>query len=633
MRNLALIFTISLLLLAANLFAGESFNVVLPEVLVGPLEQDFKIELVSEELITKAANQQLELRINSNQLAFSIDGNTLHTSYHFTKKELLDIEISGIYQQKEVFPIPLWMSILPPLIAIVLALALREVFSSLFLGILSGTAIMYYYKGVGFFAAIGKGLLAVIDTYVIQSLLDRGHLSIIVFSMLIGGMVQLISANGGMQGIVNFLSRYATSRRSGQFVAWLMGIVIFFDDYANMLVVGNTMRPVFDRLNISREKLAYIVDSTAAPVAAVAFVTTWIGAELSYIQDGLNTIGLQMSAYTVFFNSLAYSFYPFLTLGFVLFIISSKRDFGPMVKAERSAAKQPKVKVNEATDAPKATNGRAWNAVIPVLVIIFGTIGGLLYTGWDTALWQNDQLSLTTKISGIIGNSDSYLALLWSSVSALFIALILTLVQRLMSLQKAAESIVSGFKTMLAAILILTLAWSVALVTQHMHTADFIAQIMFKWNFSPYLIPAITFILAALIAFSTGTSWGTMAILYPLILPTSWLLTENAVYIDEGQALSIFYSVVSAVLSGSVLGDHVSPISDTTIMSSMASGCNHIAHVRTQMPYALIVGFVAIFFGTIPAAFGIVHPLLLMLVSFIILYLIVRLAGKKLELS
>lgn len=633
MRSIHYTFLICLMLLLSSgqSFANEHPRLVLPEFVIGQVEQQLSIESLSDSLMMLLSDKTIALSLNGTIVESGVENGRVVFHYHFPEKEQLFVEVGGMQLTEDVNPVPLWMSVLPPLVAILLALLLKEVFTALFTGIMVGTSIMYFYQGVGFFTAIGKGFLAVMDTYVLESLMDKGHLSIIIFSMVIGGMVQLISANGGMKGVVNRLSGFATSARSGQFVTWMMGVIIFFDDYANTLVVGNTMRPVADRLKISREKLAYIVDSTAAPVAAVAFVTTWIGAELSYIQDGLNVIGLEMSAYNVFFNSLAYSYYPWLTIGFVLMLIYSQRDFGPMRKAERKAFDSPQTDVSPNTAEPEGDPipQRAMNAVIPVLVIIFGTIAGLLYTGWDQQVWSNNSLTFTTKISEIIGLSDSYAALLWSSISALIVAIVLTSLQRLMSLQKMVDSIVDGFRTMLTAILILTLAWSVALVTQHMHTADFLAYSLMELSFSPYLIPAFTFVLAALVAFSTGTSWGTMAILYPLLLPASWMLTEQASYIDHAHGLTIFYSVVSAVLSGSILGDHISPISDTTILSSISSGCNHIAHVRTQMPYALTVGFIAVFLGTIPAAYGFISPLVLLLVALVVLWVIIRFVGKK----
>jgi len=278
-------------------------------------------------------------------------------------------------------------------------------------------------------------------------------------------------------------------------------------------------------------------------------------------------------------------------------------------------------------DLPEEIKPRWFNAVVPVLIIVIGTIAGLLYTGWDHAIWNDADLSYSKKISLIIGEADSYKALLWSSISGVVVAVILTLGQRLLTLRETVNSLVSGFKTMLTAVIILTLAWALALLTEHMHTADFISQAMLSLSISPYLVPALTFILAALVSFSTGSSWGTMAILYPLLLPASWLIaTENGLDIET--TTSIFYNVVSGVLAGSVLGDHCSPISDTTILSSLASSCNHIEHVRTQLPYALTVGAVGLLVGTIPTAYGF-SPLLSFLIGLAILFGIVMIFGKK----
>jgi Na+/H+ antiporter NhaC len=338
----------------------------------------------------------------------------------------------------------------------------------------------------------------------------------------------------------------------------------------------------------------------------------------------------------IFFNSLAYSFYPVFTLVFILFLIFRGVDYGPMLKAEKKARlygigtngdtfsfsnELNKLEVSENVKA------RWFNAVIPVLVIIFGTMAGLIYTGWDAAVWSDDALSFGKKISATIGNADSYTALLWSSLSGVLVALLLTIVQRLLSLKESIDSLINGFRTMLTAVLILILAWSVALITEHMHTATFISNSMLELSLSPYLVPAITFILAALVSFSTGSSRGTMAILYPLILPATWLISQNY-GLEHEHSMHIFYNVVACVLTGSVLGDHCSPISDTTILSSLASSCNHIEHVRTQLPYALTVGIIAILMGTLPAAYGI-SSYILFPAGLIILYILVVVFGKK----
>lgn len=632
-----------LLFLPALLFSQQPetkpppFQIESPSIIIRNIQVHYGFEVSESYPEDNFLDTTLQVRVNNEIMDVEIFNRKGSIPVTFDKSENLEICWDGHCFTSHATPIPLWMSVLPPLIAILFALLFREVFSALFIGLLTGTTIISWYQGHVLFVAVFKGIFLLIDTYIIESLNNTDHLSIIVFSMLIGAMVNVITRNGGMKGVVNILARHAKNSRSGQFITWLMGILIFFDDYANTLVVGNTMRPMTDRLRISREKLAYLVDSTAAPIASIAFVTTWIGAELSYIQDGINTLGLNQTAYSVFFSSLQYSFYPVLALMFILILVFTGSDFGPMRKAEMRA-REGKGEVittdggNSFSNELNETEIRPhwYNAVIPVLIIILGTLAGLLYTGWDAAIWQDPSLAFTKKLSMTIGQSNAYKSLLWSSLGGVLTALLLTLSQRLLSLKDSLDSLINGFRTMLTAIVILIMAWSIALVTQHMHTASFISEVMLRIALSPYLVPAITFVLAALIAFSTGSSWGTMAILYPLILPSSWLIAQDS-GLDHGTSLSIFYNVVSCVLAGSVLGDHCSPISDTTILSSLASSCNHIEHVRTQLPYALTVGIVAIAAGTIPSAYG-VSSYILFPVSLVILILLVRVFGRKVSL-
>ena len=526
---------------------------------------------------------------------------------------------------------PGFMSIVPPLVAVLMALLLKEVYVSLFLAVLSGAWILAL-EQQGFPGGILSGLVSVMDRYIMGALYDRDHLSVLVFSMLIGGMVALLSRNGGMQGVVVFLSRYANNTRSGQLVTWFLGIVIFFDDYANTLLVGNTMRPVTDRLRISRAKLAYLVDATAAPVASIAFISTWIGAELGYIKDGLKNIGdLDMAPYQVFMASIPYSFYSWLTLAMMFILIWRRRDFGPMLAAERAArAGKDFTGVGGSggyeTQATSTEGGqqefvmkegltpRAWMALVPVATVIFGVLAGLVITGWDEAVWGDPTKNFWVRCSTIIGQADSFRALLYGSFAGCAVALGLTLGARSLNLQESVESIVQGFKTMLPASLILVLAWSLALLTEELQTAAYISHRLVALQWSPLWLPALAFGAGALVAFSTGTSWGTMAILYPLLLPAGWAMLKAQGWGME-ESLPIFYQLVSSILAGAVLGDHCSPISDTTIMSSLSSSCNHLAHVRTQMPYALTVGAVSVVLGLLPAAMGLslwlVYPLCL----------------------
>lgn len=609
----------------------DSISLQSDPIIVGNTNTELTIQLFQDEELADYSDS-LTLTINEISESLLFENGMAKYEKRFQTKTTESIEIGRLKSSTDINPIPLWFSILPPLIAILFALIFKEVFSALILGIFSGTLIISLHQGFGVLKAIIIGFLRLIDTYIIQALNDKEHLSIIVFSLLIGGMVGIITRNGGMRGLVRLLSRKAKTSRSGQLVTWFMGIAVFFDDYANTLVVGNTMRNVTDKLKVSREKLAYIVDSTAAPMAAIAFITTWIGAELSYIQNGISTIGLETTAYSVFFASLKYSFYPLLTLAFVFMLIMLRRDYGPMYKRELKARGGNQSDVIETKEKPeKRLVSSAWNGILPVMLVVFGTIAGLIFTGWDASVWSDESLSFGNKISHTIGQGNSFEALLWASFAGVLLAITMTVSKKLLNLKNSIEAMVNGFKSMLTAILILTFAWALALLTEHLHTADFISHIMQQLSVSPPWIPAISFVFSAFIAFSTGSSWGTMAIMYPLMLPATWLICMDY-GLEHDAAMAIFNNVVSTVIAGSVLGDHISPISDTTILSSLASGCNHIDHVQTQMPYALTVGAVALILGIIPSAFGVPFYLLIPF-NIALLYGIIRIFGKKLPIT
>lgn len=581
--------------------------------------------------------------------------NKSYSLYHLAQKNDRTLRIRHI---------PLWLSIIPPLIAIVLALIFREVVISLFVGVWVGAFIaggmriesIYYFL---------LSFLEVVQVYIINALNDSGHLSVLIFSLLIGGMVAVISRNGGMAGVVQSLSRYARSPQSSQFITWFLGVAIFFDDYANTLIVGNTMRSVTDKFKVSREKLAYIVDSTAAPVAAVAFITTWIGAELGYIDDGisqLNGFDTSLTPYAIFISSLKYSFYPILTLLFILMLIYTQRDYGPMLKAEQRAKDTGEVRaigLEESGEdledlSPVKGAPLKWhNAVIPVAVVILMTIFGLVDTGISSsfsalveagaapatqnwgAVWgalsgitPTDNPGFFMKLGTIIGNADSYVALLWASLSGVSVAIFMTLLGKIMKLGETIGTLVTGFKTMLPALIILTLAWSLAATTDDLHTATYLTSTLAD-SLNPYLLPVIIFILSALISFSTGSSWSTMAILYPIAIPTTWAI-GIAQGMEPGLAMELLLNVIAVTLAASVLGDHCSPISDTTILSSLASDCNHIDHVRTQLPYALTVGAVSLIANGVSTLLGggwLICGLIL-LISIVTLYFIVIRVGK-----
>ena len=539
-----------------------------------------------------------------------------------------NIFIQGIELEKtSINVIPGFLSIIPPLLAIALALIFRQVVISLILGIYSGAFLVYGYDPLTAF-------LRLIDKYIISAISDVSHTQIIVFTLLFGGVIGLISRSGGTMGIANSLSKLARTRKSGMIATWLSGLIIFFDDYANALVVGNLMRPITDKLKISREKLSFIVDATSAPVASIFIVSSWIGYEVGLIQDGLNTIGSSLNAYSVFLDTIVFRFYPIAMLFFVFLVSITNRDFGSMLKAERRAIEEGKVSsasssINEIADKGElfGSEERAkwYNGVIPILVIIFVTIIGLVYTGIDSL---KEQGIADYGIRDIISNSNSYLALLWGSFSACVVAGIMIVAQKILSLRETIDAWFAGIRSMLLAILILTLAWSIGAVTNEMRTADYIISLISE-SIDPRFLPVIVFLVCGLTSFATGTSWGTMAIMFPIVIPLSAAVTGMNHYSPADTHL-ILVGVISSVLAGCVWGDHCSPISDTTILSSMASGCDHIDHVRTQLTYTITVSIVTMLIGDILTAFGL-SPVIALLLIAAVLVGIIYLWGRRIE--
>ena len=563
----------------------------------------------------------------SEEINMKVSEGLLDTSVTIENSGNYQLVFSGIEKEEtSINVIPGILSIIPPLLAIVLALIFRQVIVSLILGIYSGALFIYGFDPLTAF-------LRLVDKYVIEAVSDVSHTQIIVFTLLFGGVVGLISRSGGTTGIANSLSRFARTRKSGMLTTWLSGLIIFFDDYANALVVGNLMRPITDKLKISREKLAFIVDATSAPVASIFIVSSWIGYEVGLIQDGLNVIGSPLNAYSVFLDTIIFRFYPLAMLFFVFLIAFTKRDFGSMLKAERRAVKEDKVSAIKGINALKesselfANEDRAkwYNGVIPILVLIFVTIFGLIFTGIDSL---KEQGISGYGVRNIISNSNSYLALLWGSFSACVVAALMILAQKILTLRQTVDAWFAGIRSMFLAVLILTLAWSIGAVTSEIRTADYIISLISD-SIDPRFLPVIVFLACGLTSFATGTSWGTMAIMFPIVIPLSVAVTGMNNYSPADTHL-ILIGVVSSVLAGCVWGDHCSPISDTTILSSMASGCDHIDHVRTQLTYAITVGVVTMLIGDILTAFGL-SPIVALLIIISILVGIIYLWGRRVE--
>ena len=516
--------------------------------------------------------------------------------------------------------IPGWISIAPPLLAIFIALILRNVIPALIAGIWLGATALRSFTPMGIF----QGLLDGFQIYVVKALSNEDHAAIILFSMMIGGMVGIITRNGGMNSIVMLLVSRAKTAIGGQVSVWLMGLMIFFDDYSNTLVVGNTARPLTDHLKISREKLAYIVDSTAAPVVCIALITTWIGYEVGLIDQALKGIPeLTEPAYTVFLHSIPYSFYPILAIIFVFTVARTGKDMGPMYHAE-VRARQGQVSPVNTLDTPAIQGDnlemkvgvkmRAMNAFIPTLVLIFSLLAGLYVTG------EGDSMT------DIIGSADSYTAMLWASLLGAMTAAIMTISQKILTTHETVDAWFGGVRAMLFAMIILILAWALSDISMALNTADYLVSILAD-SLPAEMVPVTVFVLSAITAFTTGTSWGTLGILMPLVVPLCWAVMQVNGIADAAH-MHILYSAIACNLAGAVWGDHCSPISDTTVLSSMASGCDHIEHVRTQMPYALLVGSVAIAVGTIPGAYG-VPPIVSIIAGALILAAVLGYFGRK----
>ncbi|CAN5749014.1 Na+/H+ antiporter NhaC family protein [soil metagenome] len=532
---------------------------------------------------------------------------------------------------------PGWLTLLPPLVAIALALLTREVVLSLFAGVWAGALILAGLNPL-------TGTAGALD-FLLEAMIDPDHMAIIVFSLFLGGMVGVMARSGGTQGIVDKLETVATNRTRGQLLSWVSAGFIFFDDYANTLIRGNALRPMTDRLSISREKLAYIVDSTAAPLAVSAVVTTWIGFQITQVRDAMGSLAeratdpaeaamLQAGADNAFLmvlHSIPYLFYPILALIFVLMVVLMKRDFGPMYHAERRAAsgggliRPGSVPASDPTDPslqPPADAPRRWfNAAVQVIVVVGVAIA---------ALWGTGAAGLAPAertIVAVIGDADPFKSLLWASFAGSAVAIALVVGQRILTVQGALAAWIGGIQSMLMAVVILVLAWGLGGVTGAMGTGPYLASLL-QDTLPLTLLPGLVFLVAAVTAFSTGTSWGTMAILFPVVIPLAVAMGAGVGFAG-GEHYAILLGTMSSVMAGAVFGDHSSPISDTTVLSSMSSACDLVDHVRTQLPYALVVAVVALAVGEIPAAAEWIHPFWSILIGIALLYGILRIFGKN----
>jgi len=486
-------------------------------------------------------------------------------------------------------PAALWPSVL----AIGLAFATRDIYVSLFTGAFAGAILLA--DGNPFVA-----FLALFEKHLLPALADKWNISVLVFTLLMGGLVGLLNAGGGMQALAaKFLGHAASKRRAGLGVYGL-GLVIFIDGLANAMLVGKSMRPVTDRAGMSREKLAFIVDSTSSPIAGLSLISTWVAYELSVIQQGFANAGQpEVAAFPLLVASLPYRFYNLFLLLIVFLVIWLGRDLGSMRMAERRAGKGDIVVAQDGNESLPGDRNVAlpgasvWPTILSLAVLVFGVFGALYFQGGGAVATFSVQAMIDA-----FGKADAALVFVWVTAATALLAMVL---HRFTVSNPAQPSAVKpffdGMSHMFLPVLILVFAWMLNSVIKELGAAQYLVSLLGD-TMNPAWLPALTFILGSVISFSTGTSWGTMAILMPLVIPVAVAMGETS-----GSA-NVLIPTIGAVLAGAVFGDHCSPISDTTIVSAVSSDCEPMAHVRTQMPYALLGAGLAVVLGYLPAGFG-----------------------------
>lgn len=468
----------------------------------------------------------------------------------------------------------LW-SLFPPVIAIGLALITKEVYSSLFVGILSGGIIYAVASGTGFEGTFK----AVVQDGLITNLSNAYNVGILVFLVVLGIIVVLMNKAGGSRAYGEWAAAHIKSRRGVALSTFFLGVLIFVDDYFNCLTVGSVMRPITDKHNISRSKLAYLIDSTAAPICIIAPISSWAAA-VSGTVEGVNGISL-------FINTIPYNLYAFLTILMVIFISASDTDYGPM-KIHEDNAKNGDIfttqnNTYEQDAQPVTERGRVIDLILPVAVLIVLCVVGMIYTGGFFS---------GTDFVTAFANCDAAYGLSLGSISALIVIIAYYMFRRVLKFNECMDSIAAGFKQMVPAILILTFAWTLKTMTNHLEAGAFVSGVVQSATALSVLLPVILFVVAIGLAFATGTSWGTFGILIPIV--TSVFEAELANVAQTGEIPSMVIICISACLAGAVCGDHCSPISDTTIMASTGAQCDHVNHVSTQLPYALTVAAVCV---------------------------------------
>jgi len=466
-----------------------------------------------------------------------------------------------------------FLSILPPIIAITLAIITKEVFVSLVIGIFTGALIISNYS---FFTAFTKSVELVINTVADA----EWNIRVLLFTLLLGAIVGLLAKSGSTIAFGEWATKRIKTRGTSLLASWILGVLIFMDDYFNCLTVGTVMRPITDRFKVSRAKLAFIIDSTAAPVCILVPISTWVAYVMSLTAPEFERFSIEMNPFQAFVAMIPFNLYPWLIVLMVLVTSFTSLEFGPMARAELRALKTGELLEDTSTPPPGddfsgmevSKKGKPTDLIVPILVLIFLTLAGMAYTG---GYFEGGK-----GLIRAIMDCDSATALVYGAVLTIIITVIMYRIEGVLNVSESMAAILQGFKSMMIAVAILSLAWSIGSITRELGAGDYVASIVSK-GFPDALIPFLIFVTSAFMAFAMGTSWGTYAIMIPIAVPL-------AMAVDKYLLVSI-----AAVLAGGTFGDHCSPISDTTIMSSTGASCHHIEHVNTQLPYAFTAAAVA----------------------------------------
>ena len=512
-------------------------------------------------------------------------------------------------------PAVLWPSVL----AVGLAFVTRDIYLSLFLGAFSGALLLHGGNPWTGFHDLLIGRL-------IPSLMDRWNISVLIFTLMMGGFAEVLTRNGGMTALSQRVMGQSRSPRRAGLGAYLMGWLVFFDGLASSVLVGKSMRPIADRAGLSREKLSFIVDSTSAPVAGLSLLSTWVAYEMSVIRQGLTNTGDAVLADSVapfswLVLSLPFRFYNWFMLLLVFLLIWFMRDWGPMLAAEKASRSKPRLAAEPAAKA--AIGSHSALALVPLAVLVLGVFGGLFISGGGLK-----QTFTFAHLVEAMGKADAAAVFVLATALATAVALAMTALWRGTPSgpeprESGTHAFLHGMQQMFLPTLILVFAWMLNSVIKELGAASYLVALLGDRLPSAWL-PALVFVLASFISFSTGTSWGTMAIVMPLAIPLAVKFTAFQAGMTESP---ILVATVGAVLAGAVFGDHCSPISDTTIVSAFSSDCDVMAHVRTQLPYALTAAAIATFLGYLPAGYGI-SPWWLLIAGAVVCWLLVRYRGK-----